>query len=89
MNFGENDKAFSMSLRQIQLIGIVASGFVVSFEFENDVLTLPNGFNLVAPIPESSTWAMLLIGFAGLGFIAYPRRKQSAALDASLAVKRR
>ena len=24
-----------------------------------------------APVPEPSTWAMLLIGFAGLGFVRY------------------
>jgi hypothetical protein len=28
--------------------------------------TLPDGFS-VAAVPELSTWAMLLIGFAGLG----------------------
>ena len=38
--------------------------------------TLSNGF--VAPVPEASTWAMMLIGFAGLGFLAY-RRKPKAA----------
>jgi PEP-CTERM motif-containing protein len=26
-------------------------------------------------IPEPATWAMLLIGFAGIGFAAYRRRK--------------
>jgi hypothetical protein len=30
----------------------------------------------IAAIPEPSTWAMLLIGFAGLGFMAYRRRNQ-------------
>jgi hypothetical protein len=29
---------------------------------------------LVAPIPEASTWAMMLMGFAGVGFMAYRRR---------------
>jgi hypothetical protein len=28
----------------------------------------------VAPIPEPSTWAMMLLGFAGLGFVGYRRR---------------
>jgi hypothetical protein len=32
----------------------------------------------VSAVPEPSTWAMLIFGFAGLGFIAY-RRKNSAA----------
>src|SRR5665213_553673 len=34
----------------------------------------------VASIPELSTWAMMLLGFAGLGFMAY--RRQSALLAA-------
>ena len=36
----------------------------------------------VSAVPEPSTWAMLLLGFAGLGFMAY-RRKSKAALIAS------
>jgi outer membrane lipase/esterase len=33
-------------------------------------------------VPEPSTWAMLLVGFAGVGFMAYRRRNQSAVLVA-------
>jgi hypothetical protein len=43
-----------------------------------------NNFSIeaVAPaVPESSTWAMMILGFAGIGAIAYRRRK-SAALAA-------
>src|SRR6185312_217089 len=29
---------------------------------------------LVNPVPEPSTWAMMIFGFAGLGFLAYRRR---------------
>jgi len=29
----------------------------------------------VAPVPEPTTWAMMILGFAGIGFMAY-RRKQ-------------
>jgi hypothetical protein len=32
---------------------------------------------LVAPVPEPSTWAMMIIGFLGLGFTAYRRRRQT------------
>jgi hypothetical protein len=28
----------------------------------------------VAPVPEPSTWAMMILGFAGVGFLAYRRR---------------
>ena len=31
-------------------------------------------------MPEPSTWAMMLIGFAGLGFMAYRRTKKNAAV---------
>jgi hypothetical protein len=30
----------------------------------------------ISAVPEPSTWAMLMLGFAGLGFMAY-RRKQT------------
>jgi hypothetical protein len=33
----------------------------------------------VASVPEASTWAMMVLGFAGVGFMAY-RRKTKAAL---------
>ncbi len=32
----------------------------------------------VAAVPEPSTWAMMILGFAGVGFMAYRRRKGSA-----------
>jgi hypothetical protein len=31
---------------------------------------------LTAAIPEPSTWAMMILGFAGVGFMAYRRRNQ-------------
>jgi hypothetical protein len=57
---------------------INASGPFSSIEF---FATLPDGF-AIAGIPEASTWAMLLIGFAGIGFMAY-RRKPKPALMAA------
>lgn len=32
----------------------------------------------VAPVPEISTWAMMIFGFATLGFLGYRRRNKSA-----------
>jgi hypothetical protein len=32
----------------------------------------------VSAVPELSTWAMMLFGFAGVGFVAYRRAKKSA-----------
>jgi hypothetical protein len=36
----------------------------------------------VAAVPEPSTWAMMVLGFFGLGFMAY-RRKSKPALMAA------
>jgi hypothetical protein len=32
----------------------------------------------IAAVPEPSTWAMMILGFAGVGFMAYRRRKGAA-----------
>ncbi|MBI5264979.1 MAG: PEPxxWA-CTERM sorting domain-containing protein [Bradyrhizobium sp.] len=31
--------------------------------------------SVVTGVPEPSTWAMMILGFAGLGLVAYRRRK--------------
>lgn len=36
----------------------------------------------ISAVPEPSTWAMMVLGFAGLGFMAY-RRKQTSVVGAS------
>jgi hypothetical protein len=33
-------------------------------------------FAPVAAVPEPSTWAMMILGFAGIGFMAYRRRSK-------------
>jgi hypothetical protein len=45
--------------------------------------TLRNSFadlTLTAAVPESSTWAMLILGFMGVGFMAYRRKQNGPAL---------
>jgi CHRD domain/PEP-CTERM motif len=37
----------------------------------------------IAAIPEPSTWAMMILGFAGIGYVTYRRRKQSTAHSAA------
>ncbi|ANV99245.1 PEPxxWA-CTERM sorting domain-containing protein [Bradyrhizobium icense] len=37
---------------------------------------------LTAAVPEPSTWAMMLLGFAGVGFIAYRRKSKPASVAA-------
>ncbi len=40
--------------------------------------TLDITADFTAAVPEPSTWAMLILGFAGVGFMAYRRREQSS-----------
>jgi hypothetical protein len=35
----------------------------------------------VAAVPEPSTWAMMILGFAGIGYIAYRRRNRPSATE--------
>ena len=39
--------------------------------------------DIPAAVPEPSTWAMMLLGFCGLGFMAYRRKNNQAALGAA------
>ncbi|WP_213769866.1 PEPxxWA-CTERM sorting domain-containing protein [Bradyrhizobium sp. dw_78] len=39
-------------------------------------------FAITAAVPEPSTWAMMILGFFGIGAMAYRRRKGSAVLAA-------
>jgi hypothetical protein len=57
------------------------SGNTVDF---HNVYANPGDFARVitAAVPEPSTWAMLILGFAGIGFMAY-RRKSNPALMAA------
>lgn len=61
------------------------TGFAYGFNPWNGAYLLagPNGAYLLdsgtstftAAVPEASTWAMMLIGFAGVGFTAYRRKR--------------
>jgi len=41
-----------------------------------------SGTLTVSAVPEPSTWAMMILGFAGLGFMAYRRKSKPAMLAA-------
>jgi len=58
----------------IKALGINDAGEIVG---EISQFTAP-----VAAVPEPSTWAMMILGFCGLGFLAY-RRKNSTTLNAA------
>ena len=59
--------------------------YVYAFTFFNDEGNEPSGLLVTTSggsagvIPEPSTWAMMLIGFAGLGFVGYRRAKRNVS----------
>jgi hypothetical protein len=63
----------------------VLSGANGAFNFYYFDTPTPNPGNVllasvdaVAAVPEPSTWAMMILGFAGVGFMAYRRKSQGA-----------
>jgi PEP-CTERM motif len=56
------------------------SGSTFAFPRNQDARFRLDG--LVTPIPEPSTWAMMILGFAGVGFIAYRRKSKPALMVA-------
>lgn len=49
-----------------------------SFEFDNLQISGPGQIN--PAVPEASTWAMMILGFLGVGFVSYRRRSSMTAL---------
>ena len=57
--------------------GINDKGDIVGFYTNNDSDTVI-GF-VGTPVPEPSTWAMMLLGFAGFGLLGYRKVRQGTA----------
>jgi hypothetical protein len=69
-NFSWAGGSFSLMIEDVSSFAVGASNTVTGN------LTLTQ----VAPVPEPATWAMMLLGFAGVGFLAYRRKNQGPAL---------
>jgi len=92
--FGGSSVTFLLSNGDSFTLGSTGSGYAVpdfvgakdSTKFTSILVTTPDSVlnlnNLVYGVPEPSTWAMMLLGFVGLGFMAY-RRKAKPALMAA------
>ena len=77
------------NLQQVGVAVRLPSGLVEDRFFKNrlngNTMFLPENIKIfvrsdVDAVPEPSTWAMMILGFAGIGFMAYRRRNQSASL---------
>jgi hypothetical protein len=63
--------------------GSEADGFITSLTSDGlGDYHFSGTISVIYSVPEPSTWAMLLVGFAGLGIMAY-RRKSKPALMAA------
>ena len=71
------------------ILGITTANFnsdSLGYFFAADLLRISNGATgsvaagtFTTAIPEPSTWAMMILGFAGVGYMTYRRRNQTAA----------
>ena len=61
---------------QLQATRLFAPGGGVTSQYFDNI-----SLDVVTPVPEPATWAMLILGFAGVGFMAY-RRRNGATLAA-------
>ena len=48
------------------------------FSGATPIVTITYDFTVNSGVPEPSTWAMVLLGFTGVGFMAYRRRKSAS-----------
>ena len=72
----------SSDLRTLQnLFGVGDPGYLGDAANATDLSNLFVAGAIPSSIPETSTWAMMLIGFAGLGAPAARRRKWAPAIS--------
>jgi hypothetical protein len=67
---GGNDSVFF----SIDAVGLNGNTGLIGSQFSGGVIN-----TTVGGVPEPSTWAMMLLGFAGVGFMAYRRKRQGGA----------
>ncbi len=88
------DFSFANDIYELQISGgllsVVLASNPLGHSFVNGYINIGDGavtgqtpfVPQVAAVPEPSTWAMMILGFAGVGFMAY-RRKSKPALMAA------
>jgi hypothetical protein len=75
--------ATNNSSEHLQIYFIGNGGYQLS-AYPGGGINGAGSFNVAAPVvaavPEPSTWAMMILGFAGVGFMAYRRRNNQAGI---------
>jgi hypothetical protein len=84
-NGGKNPQPGPLDFN-ITLAGLTVNDFTTStagFLFAADLLVPPTGEVAVgSAVPEPSTWAMMILGFMGVGFMAYRRKSKPVLMTA-------
>lgn len=81
---GGSGIVFGLDAAQATALDLLGPGVVLALSATftnaqggNDII---QAAQITTAIPETSTWAMMILGFAGVGFMAYRRRSNGAAL---------
>ncbi len=89
---GSTPETFNWEVNKVVLQSVLGSGVPVGFPGYQFVLDnvrispvpeLSTRFNAFDAVPELSTWTLMLVGFAGLGFAGYRRVKDGHATVAA------
>lgn len=69
------------SIEVLQFEDGIATGLEITQGLASTTARSPlDPATLMASVPEPSTWAMMILGFAGVGFLAYRRKEKAATL---------
>jgi len=67
--------------QEFSFTGTATSGStILNFGLTDSALSGLDDVSVTAAVPEPSTWAMMLLGFAGVGFMAYRRKSNPASM---------
>ena len=65
----------------LETLDFTATGPTATLSFDSTTLNSPYGPVIggvsISAVPEPSTWAMMILGFMGIGFMAYRRKSNS------------
>jgi PEP-CTERM motif len=64
-------------------LGLTSGIYTYTFGTGPDADSVVVNIGDVSAVPEPSTWAMMILGFAGIGFMAYRRKTKPASLMAA------
>jgi hypothetical protein len=88
-NFGIYNPTLQLNFDKVWLPWTTVDQQTIFMAFSSE--TVPSNWNATgsverldigSAVPEPSTWAMVLLGFGGLGLMAYFRRRPSRAIIA-------